>query len=135
MTIPEVIEKKILLIRGQKVMLDFHLAELYGAETKSLKGAVRRNIARFPGDFMFGLTRDEYESLRYQFGTLRRGEHAEYLPFAFTEQGVAMLSSVLNSERAILVNVEIIRAYVTAGNPCDSQRPGPEIRGARKEIR
>ena len=110
--VPEVIERKILLIRGEKVMLDFHLAELYGVETKSLKRAVRRNISRFPGDFMFELTKDEHDSLRYQFGTLKRGEHAKYLPYAFTEQGVAMLSSVLNSERAVLANIEIIRTFV-----------------------
>src|SRR4030066_1748783 len=96
----ERIEKAILLIRAQKVMLDRTLAELYGVETKQLKRAVRRNIDRFPLDFMFQLTRAEYNSLRSQIGTLKRGAHSKYLPFAFTEQGVAMLSSVLNSERA-----------------------------------
>jgi hypothetical protein len=85
----ERIEKAILLIRGQKVMLDKDLAELYGVETKQLKRAVRRNIHRFPSDFMFELTKGEYDSLRYQFGTLKRGQHSKYLPYAFTEQGVA----------------------------------------------
>jgi hypothetical protein len=108
----ERIEKSILLIRGQKVMLDSDLAELYSVETKQLKRAVRRNINRFPKDFMFRLTKDEYNSLRYQFGTLKRGEHSKYPPMAFTEQGVAMLSSVLNSKRAIEVNILIMRAFV-----------------------
>jgi len=107
----ERIETKILLIRGQKVMLDRDLAELYGVETKMLKRAVKRNIRRFPKDFMFELTKEEYQSLRFHFGTLKRGEHAKYLPYAFTEQGVAMLSSVLNSERAIQVNIQIMRAF------------------------
>jgi hypothetical protein len=108
----ERIEKAFLLIRGEKVILDRTLAELYGVETKQLKRAVRRNIRRFPSDFMFELTKEEYESLRYQFGTLKRGEHSKYLPLAFTEQGVAMLSSVLNSNRAIEVNILIMRAFV-----------------------
>jgi phage regulator Rha-like protein len=110
--VPEVIERRILLIRGQKVMLDSHLAELYGVETKVLKRAVRRNRDRFPHDFMLELTGQEYEILRSQFGTLRWGEHAKYLPYVFTEQGVAMLSTVLNSKRAIQVNIEIMRAFV-----------------------
>ena len=87
-------------IRGQKVMLDFDLAEMYRVETKNLKRAVRRNAERFPDDFMFELTQDEVNSLRCNFGTLEtgsRGQHTKYLPFAFTEQGVAQLSSVLNS--------------------------------------
>lgn len=108
----EVIEKKILLIRGEKVMLDSDLAELYGVEVKHLKRQVRRNIDRFPEDFMIHLSKDEYESLRRHFGTLKRGEHSKYLPYAFTEQGVAMLSSVLNSKRAVSVNIEIMRAFV-----------------------
>jgi hypothetical protein len=110
--IPEVIEKRILLIRGQKVMLDSHLAELYGVETKVLKRAVRRSRDRFPYDFMIELTQEEYKILRSQFGTLRWGEHAKYLPYVFTEQGVAMLSSILKSERAVRVNIEIIRTFV-----------------------
>ena len=93
-------------------MLDSHLAELYGVETKALKRAVRRNKERFPDDFMFVLSREEYEALRYHFGTLERGKHAKYLPYVFTEQGVAMLASVLKSKRAIAVNIEIVRAFV-----------------------
>jgi len=110
--IPEHIEQLIFMIRGQKVILDRVLAGLYGVETKQLKRAVRRNINRFPKDFMFELTKEEYDSLRCQFGTLKKGGHSKYLPFAFTEQGVAMLSSVLNSERAAQVNIEIMRAFV-----------------------
>jgi phage regulator Rha-like protein len=108
----ERIEKSILLIRGQKVMLDRDLADLYGVETKVLKQAVRRNITRFPEDFMFELAEDENRALRSQNVTLKRGQHSKYLPFAFTEQGVAMLSSVLNSKRAIEVNILIMRAFV-----------------------
>jgi len=93
-------------------MLDADLAELYGVETRVLKQAVRRNRKRFPKDFMFELTKEENQSLRSQNVILKRGEHSKYLPFAFTEQGVAMLSSVLNSERAIEVNIEIVRAFV-----------------------
>lgn len=87
------------------------LNELYGIETKQLKRAVKRNIDRFPSDFMFVVTAGEYDFLRCQFGTLNRGAHSKYLPFAFTEQGVAMLSSVLNSKRAIQVNIEIMRVF------------------------
>ncbi|MDP3029019.1 MAG: ORF6N domain-containing protein [Deltaproteobacteria bacterium] len=108
----EVIERQIIIIRSEKAMLDRDLAELYGVETKQLKRAVRRNIDRFPPDFMFELTKEEHDALRHQFGTLKRGEHAKYLPIAFTEQGVAMLSSVLNSKRAIEVNILIMRAFV-----------------------
>lgn len=93
-------------------MLDIHLAQLYGVETKALKRAVKRNKDRFPGDFMFELTKEEYDVLRYQFGTLKRGAHSKYAPYAFTEQGVAMLSTVLHSKRAIRVNIEIMRAFV-----------------------
>lgn len=110
----EFIERKILLIRGQKVMLDSDLAALYGVETKVLNQAVRRNIKRFPDDFMFELSSAENESLRSQTVTLKigRGQHRKYLPYAFTEQGVAMLSSVINSDRAIEVNILIMRAFV-----------------------
>jgi phage regulator Rha-like protein len=108
----ESIINKIVFLRSEKVLLDHDLAELYGVETKQLKRAVRRHISRFPRDFMFELTKNEYDSLRHQFGTLKRGAHSKYSPFAFTEQGVAMLSSVLNSERAIEVNVAIMRAFV-----------------------
>src|SRR4030042_523905 len=93
----EVIEKRIFIIRGQKVILDFHIAELYQVETKALKRAVKRNRDRFPSDFLFELTQQEYTALRYQLGTLKRGKHSKYLPFAFTEQGIAMLSGVLGS--------------------------------------
>jgi len=107
----EHIEHKIYRIRRQKVMLDRDLAALYGIETKNLKRAVKRNIDRFPAGFMFVLTGSEYDSLRCQIGTLNRGAHSKYPPFAFTEQGVAMLSSVLNCKRAIQVNIEIMRVF------------------------
>jgi phage regulator Rha-like protein len=116
----ELIASKIYLIRGIKVMLDRDLAELYGVETKVLKQAVRRNIDRFPDDFMFELTKGENQSLRSQNVTLKRGQHSKYLPFAFTEQGVAMLSSVLNSDRAIEVNITIMRAFVQLRKKLDS---------------
>ena len=110
----ERITRAILLIRGQKVMLDEALAVLYEVEIKALNRAVKRNVARFPVDFMFQLTLEEGERLRYQFGTLKagRGQHRKYRPYAFTEQGVAMLSSALHSERAVRVNIEIMRAFV-----------------------
>ncbi|RJP33505.1 MAG: ORF6N domain-containing protein [Candidatus Omnitrophota bacterium] len=110
----EIIERKIFLIRGQKVMIDRDLAELYCVETRVLNQAVRRNLDRFPEDFMFQLTKEEADSLRSQFVILKssRGKHSKYLPYAFTEQGVAMLSSVLNSDRAVHVNIEIMRAFV-----------------------
>ncbi|MCK4342747.1 MAG: ORF6N domain-containing protein [Phycisphaerae bacterium] len=113
-TIPaESIEKSIVLLRGQKVMLSHDLAELYGVETKRLVEAVKRNIDRFPGDFMFQLTGDEHTILRSQFASSKQGRGGRrYSPYAFTEQGVAMLSSVLNSPRAIQVNIEIMRAFV-----------------------
>jgi hypothetical protein len=120
----------IFVTRGQKVMLDFDLAALYGVATKVLNQAVKRNRDRFPDDFMFRLSSDEAERLifqsgiskgasgskisrsRSQFVTLKRGQNIKYLPYAFTEQGVAMLSSVLNSERAVKVNIAIMRAFV-----------------------
>jgi len=105
----ELIERKIYLIRGQKVMMDKDLANLYGVETKNLNLQVKRNIRRFPEDFMFKLTKEE--NLRLQFATSSYGGR-RYLPYVFTEQGVAMLSSVLNSERAIEVNIAIMRAFV-----------------------
>ena len=110
----EVIEGRIFMIRGHKVMLDSDLAELYAVPTKRLNEQVRRNITRFPSDFMFQLSEDEAASLRSQIATLkkRRGEHRKYLPYAFTEQGVAMLSSVLNSERAIHANIAIMGAFL-----------------------
>jgi hypothetical protein len=109
----ERIERLILLIRGHKVMLDSDLAELYGVTTKRLNEQVRRNLSRFPEDFIFQLTESETHLLRSQFATSKEGRGGRrYLPYAFTEQGVAMLSSVLNSERAIKVNIEIMRAFV-----------------------
>ena len=108
----ERIESKIYLIRGQKVMLDFDLAKLYEVQTKQLKRQVKRNWTRFPEDFMFQLTREEYLILRRQIGTLKKGQHAKYLPYAFTEQGVAMLSAVLNCEKAIEVSLLIMRTFV-----------------------
>ena len=105
------ITSKIFIVRGEKIMIDIDLAELYDVETKYLKRQVRRNIDRFPMDFMFELTKEEYNSLRSQFGTLKRGQHSKYLPMVFTEQGVAQLSSVINSERAINVNIQIIRLF------------------------
>ena len=107
----EVIEKKIFMIRGHKVMLDRDLAELYGVPVKRLNEQVKRNIKRFPKDFMFQLTWKEAEFSRSQFATLKQGQNIKYRPYVFTEQGVAMLSSVLNSERAIQVNIMIMRAF------------------------
>jgi hypothetical protein len=113
LTPSEKIEKAIYLIRGEKVMLDHDLALLYGVETKVLNRAVKRNLQRFPLDFMFQLTPEEADVLRCQIGTSKKGRGGRrYLPYVFTEQGVAMLSTVLNSERAILVNIEIMRAFV-----------------------
>jgi hypothetical protein len=108
----ETIIRKIYLLRGQKVMLDRDLAELYGIETKVLNQAVKRNAARFPLDFMFRLTNSEAEISRSQIVTLKQGQNIKYLPFAFTEQGVAMLSGVINSPKAIDMNIAIMRAFV-----------------------
>jgi hypothetical protein len=110
----EVIQNKIFEIRECKVMLDFDLALLYNVENKRLKEAVRRNANRFPEDFMFELTKIKYDSLRSQIASFKngRGQHLKYLPFAITEQGIAMLSSVLKSEKAIEINISIIRAFV-----------------------
>ena len=116
---PETIERAILMLRGQKVMLDKDLATLYGVGTKVLIQAVKRNLSRFPADFLFQLSWEEADRLRSQFVTLNetaaetsttsmRGRHRKFRPYAFTEQGVAMLSSVLRSERAVLVNIEIM---------------------------
>jgi hypothetical protein len=106
------IQKRIYEIRGQKVMLDFDLAQLYEVETKNLNLAVKRNIFRFPTDFMFQLTIKEWESLRLQFETSNKRGGRRYLPYAFTEQGVAMLSSVLKSKKAVEVNISIMRVFV-----------------------
>lgn len=108
----EIVMNKIYVIRNQKVMLDRDLAELYGVETKQLKRQVNRNITRFPEDFMFELTKEELMNWRSQFGTSNSENMGlRHLPYAFTEQGVAMLSSVLNSEKAISVNIQIIRIF------------------------
>lgn len=107
----ETILEKIYLIRGQKVMLDRDLAEMYGVEVRVLNQAVKRNASRFPEDFMFQLSKEEKDSLRSQIVILEKGRHTKYLPYTFTEQGVAMLSSVLNSETAIQVNIQIIRLF------------------------
>lgn len=109
---PERIERRILLTRGHKVMLDTDLAELYEIETKLLTRAIRRNIERFPADFMFQLTAEESRNLRCQIGASSSWGGRRYRPYAFTEQGVAMLSSVLRSPRAVQVNIAIMRAFV-----------------------
>ena len=106
----EIIEGKILFIRGKKVMLDRDLALLYEVETKALNRAVKRNLDHFPEDFMFQLSDEEFENLRFHFGTSRWGGQ-RYHPYVFTENGVAMLSSVLNSQRAIHVNIQIMRTF------------------------
>lgn len=110
----ELIKKSILEIRGKKVMLDMDLAKIYEVETRALKQAVRRNLDRFPEDFMFQLTKEEWSILRSQIVTLEvgKGNHPKFLPFAFTEQGVAMLSAVLNSQPAINASIAIMRAFV-----------------------
>ncbi len=108
----ERIERAILFLRGHKVMLDSDLAELYGVPTGALNRAVKRNLERFPADFMFQLVEDEEEILICQIGISRRHGGSRHRPFAFTEQGVAMLSSVLRSPRAVRVNIDIMRAFV-----------------------
>jgi hypothetical protein len=118
----ENIASYIFLIRGEKVIMDFTLAQLYEVEVRVLKRAVRRNIQRFPKDFMFELTESEYSSLRSQIGILKRGEHSKFLPFAFTEQGVAMLSGILNSLAAIQVNIAIMRAFVQIRRVLESNK-------------
>ena len=106
----EIVESKILLLRGKKVMLDRNLAMLYGVTTSNLNKAVNRNLERFPEDFMLQLTTDEFKNLKFHFGISSWGGTRK-LPYAFTENGVAMLSSVLNSERAITVNIQIMRTF------------------------
>ncbi|HXZ47860.1 MAG TPA: ORF6N domain-containing protein [Usitatibacter sp.] len=116
---PRPIEERIVFVRGEKVLVDRDLAELYGVETRDLNQAVKRNLDRFPEDFMFQLNPEETDNLRFQIGTSSsageaRSRHGgrRYLPYVFTEQGVAMLSGVLNSKRAVMVNIEIMRAFV-----------------------
>ena len=119
----ELIERRIYLFRGCKVMLDADLAKLYGVATKVFNQSVKRNIKRFPSDFMFQLNEDEVAHLR-QIGNLSRGHgrHRKYIPYAFTEQGVAMLSSILGSERAIQVNIEIMRTFTKLREMLSSHR-------------
>ena len=118
------VERNILHVREHRVMLDTDLAKLYGVPAKTLNQAVKRNASRFPGEFMFQLTVEEATALRSQFVTLKigRGQHRKYRPYAFTEQGVAMLSSVLHSERAIQVNIAIMRAFVQLREMIDSNK-------------
>jgi len=106
-----IIQKKIFEIHGQRVMLDKHLAELYGVETKVLVQGMKRNINRFPSDFMFQLNQSEWEHLRSQFVTSSWGG-SRYLPYAFTEHGITMLSSVLRSDTAVAVNISVVRAFI-----------------------
>ncbi|MGB7541189.1 MAG: ORF6N domain-containing protein [Burkholderiales bacterium] len=132
---PENVAPLIFLVRGEKVLLSQHLAGLYGVSVGALNQAVRRNIERFPDDFMFQLSKEEFESLKSQIVTsnrgarlrsqnviLKRGEHIKYLPYAFTEQGIAMLSSVLRSSRAVEVNIAIMRTFVQLRRLMDSNR-------------
>lgn len=108
----EIILNKIYLIRGQKVMIDRDLAELYGVETKRLKEQVNRNMKRFPNRYMFKLTKGENDFLRSHFATLKRGEHSKYLPYAFTEHGILQLANVLHSDRAIQMGIRIIDVFI-----------------------
>lgn len=129
-----VIQQKIYEIRGVRVMLDFDLAVLYQTETKRLKEAVRRNIRRFPDDFMFELSKDEYESLRSQIATSKRGG-TRYMPFAFTEHGVSMLASVLNSDKAIDMNIAIVRAFIALKQLVATQNDFMEqLQSLKKEL-
>ena len=131
-----IIENKIYEIRGQKVMLDFDLAEMYGVETKRLKEQVRRNIERFPVEFMFELTKEEVQFSRSQFATLKTGQghNIKYLPFAFTEYGIVMLSSVLKSKTAVEVNINIIRAFVRMRQYLLSNVPQKELEELKQRI-
>ena len=130
-----IIENKIYEIRGQKVMLDFDLAEMYGVETKRLKEQVRRNIERFPAEFMFELTKEVAIS-RSQIATLKTGQgyNIKYLPFAFTEYGIVMLSSVLKSKTAVEVNINIIRAFVRMRQYLLSNIPKKELEELKQRI-
>ncbi len=127
----EVIEQKIYLIRGQRVMIDRDLAKLYGAKTKVLNQAVKRNIKRFPDDFMFRLSDAEKHELVTVCDRFRALKHSTVNPYAFTEQGVAMLSSVINSERAIQVNIAIMRAFVKLRQILSANK---ELAGKLKEL-
>ena len=131
----EIIQSKIYVIRGQRVMLDRDLANLYQVTTGNLNKAVKRNIRRFPPDFMFQLSKDEWDSLRFQNGIIEtgRGKYTKYLPHAFTEQGLAMLSGVLNSDIAIDVNIKIMRAFVSLRRLGTVVRQG-DLADLRKDI-
>ena len=131
-----IIENKIYEIRGQKVMLDFDLAEMYVVETKRLKEQVRRNIERFPAEFMFELTKEEVAISRSQIATLKTGQgyNIKYLPFAFTEYGIVMLSSVLKSKTAVEVNINIIRAFVRMRQYLLSNIPKKELEELKQRI-
>ena len=131
-----IIENKIYEIRGQKVMLDFDLAEMYGVETKRLKEQVPRNIERFPAEFMFELTKEEVAISRSQIATLKTGQgyNIKYLPFAFTEYGIVMLSSVLKSKTAVEVNINIIRAFVRMRQYLLSNIPKKELEELKQRI-
>ncbi|MBU0579839.1 MAG: ORF6N domain-containing protein [Candidatus Margulisbacteria bacterium] len=121
--VPQItIVNKIYLIRGKRVMFDKDLAELYGVSTKRLNEQVKRNNKRFPKDFMFQIKKDEIRFSRSQFATLKRGKNIKYLPYAFTELGVAMLSGVLNSDRAISVNIQIMRVFTKVRNVLSSHK-------------
>ena len=115
------IESRIYLLRGQKVMFDYDLAQLYGVTTSNLNKAVRRNLDRFPEDFMFQLTKAEVDGLIFQFGISKGRGGRRFFPYAFTQEGIAMLSGVLRSERAVAVNIEIMRAFVRLRNFLASQ--------------
>ncbi len=144
MQIIQSIQNRIYEIRGERVMLDFDLALLYGVETKVLNQAVKRNIERFPEDFMFRLNNGEWDSIRSQFVTtypsrsqivtleVTKGRHTKYLPYAFTEQGVAMLSGVLRSEKAVQMNIAIMRAFVSVRKALLQQI---DVKEQLKEIR
>ncbi len=134
---------KIYIVRGEKVMIDSDLAGLYDVETRYLKRQVRRNIGRFPEDFMFEITKEEYADLRSQIGTLKQGQHSKYPPMVFTEQGVAQLSGVINSDRAIKVNIQIIRLFTKMRSLLMThkdlilkvEKMEQELKGQGKEIR
>jgi len=130
----ERIARKIYVIRNARVMLDRDLAELYGVATKVLKQAVRRNIKRFPTDFMFELTEDENQALRAQNVTLKRGKHSKYLPFAFTEHGALMAANVLKSETAVSMSIYVVRAFIRMREELTSRRDLEERLGQIEKI-
>ena len=138
---PILVESKIFMIRGKQIMIDHDLAELYGVETKRITEAVKRNIERFPEEFRFQLTAEEYDSLRSQIVTLKnedesqRGKHSKYLPYVFTEQGVAMLSAVLHSPTAIQVSIRIMDAFVKLRHYVSSQVVKTDDKAELAEIR